>query len=86
MNHSDYVAALYVLGALVTVAGVLMAYFQAARQKRRLDDVADLYGSDDEPDFVAVFENVKAGREDELRRKPQRGRLEKLNSSRPCLP
>ncbi|WP_353950466.1 hypothetical protein V6K52_12575 [Knoellia sp. S7-12] len=61
MDNREVVTVLYVLGALVTIAGVVTAYLQTVGQKRRFDDIAVLIGSDDEPDLVDIYEKAKAG-------------------------
>lgn len=64
MDERTIVAYLYVIGAVVTASGVLIAYAQAVRQKGRLDELADLNAADDEPDFTEDFHAVVAGDDD----------------------
>ena len=69
MDERTTVAALYVIGAVVTGSGVLIAYVHAMRQKLRLDELAELNAADDEPNFVEDFNSVVAGEEDALARR-----------------
>lgn len=46
LQARDVLAVLYVIGAVTTVTGVLMAYRQAVKQKRAFDQLADLGRSD----------------------------------------
>ena len=55
------VAVLYVVGAVVTASGVMVAYVQTIRRKRQLDELADVNAVDDEPDFVQDFNAIVAG-------------------------
>lgn len=58
------VAVLYVVGAVVTAAGVIVAYAQTIRRKSRLDELAELNAADDEPDFTQDFDAIVAGEDD----------------------
>jgi hypothetical protein len=56
-----FVAGLYVVGALVTMAGVAIAYRRARRDLRRLEAVDALHESHDDPDLVEDYANIAAG-------------------------
>lgn len=62
----EFVAVLYVVGAVVTAVGVLIAYRRARRDLRRLEDVAELHESHDDPDLVEDFDNAVGGRDGQV--------------------
>lgn len=57
----ELVAVLYVVGAVVTVVGVLLAYRRARRDLRRLEHVATLHESHADPNLVENYEAVRQG-------------------------
>jgi hypothetical protein len=67
----ELVAALYVVGAVVTAAGVLLAYRRARRDLRRLDGVASLHESHEDLDPTAEFDAALLGDEEA----PEAGKL-----------
>lgn len=58
------VAVLYVVGAVVTASGVIVAYAQTVRRKSQLDELAELNAADDEPDFAQGSNATVAGEDD----------------------
>jgi hypothetical protein len=66
----ELVAMLYVVGAVVTTAGVLLAYHRARRDLRRLDGVASLHESHEDLDSTAEFEAALLDKE-----APEAGKL-----------
>lgn len=62
----ETVAVLYVIGAVVTALGVVLAYRRARQDLRRLEEVASLHESHDDTDPVEDFEAARAGDEDLL--------------------
>jgi hypothetical protein len=56
-----FVAGLYVVGALVTMAGVALAYRRARKDLRRLEAVGALHESHDDPDLVEDYADITAG-------------------------
>lgn len=69
----EIVAALYVLGAVVTAAGVLLAYRRARRDLGRLKKVATLQASREDVDLTQDLEAVIAGDEEGLAARAARG-------------
>lgn len=57
----ELVAGLYVVGAVLTALGVVLAYRRARRDLRRLEKVAALHESHDDTDPVEDFEATLAG-------------------------
>ncbi len=60
----EFLGVLYVVGAIVTTAGVVLAYRRARRDLRRLEDLAELHESHDAPDVVETYIDAATGAEE----------------------